>query len=93
MNIVRQEIYIARKAKNKELQVLLSKLVLASLSFESCICFEMYQSDDDINEFLVYSEFKDDKAMKEHIKLVQDKIFNNSFDELVLKKELLPNFD
>lgn len=93
MNIVKQEIYIARKLKNKELQVLLSKLVFASLKVEGCVCFEMYQSDDDINEFLVYSEFKDNEAVKEHEETAYNKVFSTNFDALVLKKELLPNFD
>lgn len=93
MSIVKQELYIARKEKNKELQVLLSKLVIASHKDEGCMAFEVYQSEDDMNEFLVYSEFKDEDSVLNHEKTPHKKAFNARYDELVLKKEILPNFD
>lgn len=93
MSIIKQELYIARKAKNKELQVLLSNLVFASMKEDGCVAFEVYQSDDDVNEFLVYSEFKDSDAFTKHENSEPKKTLDKKFDELVLKKELLPTLD
>ena len=93
MSIVKQELYIARKAKNKELQVLLSNLVFASMKEDGCTAFEVYQSDEDINEFLVYSEFKSDEAFNKHNSSEPKKALDKRFEELVLKKEILPILD
>ena len=93
MSIIKQELYIAKKTKNKELQVLLSTLVFASMKDEGCVAFEVYQSDDDVNEFLVYSEFKDNEAFTKHEKSEPKKALTKKFEELVLKKEILPILD
>ncbi|PHR72114.1 MAG: hypothetical protein COA66_07895 [Arcobacter sp.] len=90
MNIIIQEIYKANKEKEKDLQILLSKLLFSSVQEEGCVCFEVYQSDEDAAEFLVYTEFKDKEALKTHEESFHINMFNVKSQELVAKKEVLP---
>lgn len=92
MSMVKQEIYKARKDKNKELQLLLSKIVIASMKESSCIAYEVYQSDEDNHEFLVYSEFEDKDSYEIHNKTAAKAELDKKFEEFVLRKELLPEF-
>ena len=92
MNIAIQEIYKANTDKEKDLQVLLSKLLFSSVQEEGCVCFEVYQSDEDTNEFLVYSEFRTKEDQVTHEESFHMNMFNSKSKELVLKKEILPSF-
>ncbi|NQY23357.1 MAG: antibiotic biosynthesis monooxygenase [Campylobacteraceae bacterium] len=90
MNIIIQEIYKANKEKEKDLQILLTKLLFSSVQEEGCVCFEVYQSDEDTAEFLVYTEFKDKEALSAHEESFHINMFNTKSQELVAKKEVLP---
>ncbi|NQY19790.1 MAG: antibiotic biosynthesis monooxygenase [Campylobacteraceae bacterium] len=92
MNIVIQEIYRANNEREKELQILLSKLLFSTVQESGCVCFEVYQSDEDTSEFLVYSEFRNEEAHKEHEDSFHINMFNSKSKELVSKKEMLPSF-
>lgn len=90
MNIIIQEIYKANQDREKELQVMLSKLLFSSVQEEGCVCFEVYQSDEDEAEFLLYSEFKDKEALLAHEESFHINMFNTKSQELVARKETLP---
>jgi len=91
MNIIIQEIYKANKDCEKDLQVMLSKLLFSSVQEEGCVCFEVYQSDEDEAEFLVYTEFKDEEAQKTHEESFHINMFNTKAQALIKRKETLPN--
>lgn len=86
----KQIIYISRKSKELYLEVELFNLQKASLKDENCLYFEVYKSDENKNEFLVYEEWNEKDSFEKNLKSKAYLKFLEKYNELVLKKESLP---
>lgn len=89
MSITKQRLFIARNSKSTELEKLLSILKDYVSKEVGCKYFEIYRSDDDENEFLVYEEWSSQEAFNAYQEQGYFKTFKAQSVQSVLKEHFI----
>ncbi len=89
MSITTQTLYISRKSKHGALSEALSHLKTYSLNVSGCLGFEVFQCDEEVNEFLVYEQWQDQNSLDVFKKSDIYKLFLKQKETLVYRTENL----
>jgi quinol monooxygenase YgiN len=89
MSISKQRLFIARNKKASELEKMLMILKEYVLKEQGCEHFEIYQSEDDKNEFLVYEQWNSSQSMDDYKEQGFYKTFQKQSVPLILKEHFL----
>lgn len=89
MSTIKQHIIIAKKNKiiEVEKELLVQRNHLENV--DSCESFEIYQSDDEGNEFLVYQEWSSKETYDTYLNSNMYQLFEEKIKPLMIRKEEL----